>query len=83
MNPITLLITLADGNKLTAVAVAPDFVAFEAKFDKSIQVLGQDVRLTYMFFLAWHALHRTKQIGQDFEAWLELVSDIEVQDPKA
>lgn len=83
MNPITLHITLADGTKVTAVATAPDFVAFESHFDKSIQSLGSDVRLTYMFFLAWSSLHRTKKTDAGFDAWLETVSDIEVDDPKA
>lgn len=83
MNPITLHITLSDGSKVTAVATAPDFVAFEAKFDKSIQSMGQDVRLTYMFFLAWNSLKRTGKTDQEFEAWLENVTDIQVDDPKA
>lgn len=83
MNPITLHITLSDGKKVTAVASAPDFVAFETKYDKSIQSLGSDVRLTYMLFLAWSALHRTGETQDDFDAWLPTVSDVQVDDPKA
>jgi hypothetical protein len=32
------------------------------------------VRLTHMFFLAWHALKRTGQAADDFEKWVESVS---------
>ena len=83
MNPITLHITFVDGTKETAVATAPDFVAFESKFDKSIQAMGQDVRLTYMFFLAWNSLRRAGKTSVEFEAWLDTVTNIEVDDPKA
>ena len=83
MNPITINLTFADGTTATAVASAPDFVAFETRFDKSVQTFANDVRLTYMFFLAWHALKRTKVTDLEFEAWLETVADIQVADPKA
>jgi hypothetical protein len=32
------------------------------------------VRLTHMFFLAWHALKRTGHTTDDFEKWVESVS---------
>lgn len=83
MNPITLTVEYADGNKAKAVASAPDFVAFEAKFDKSVQSFANDVRLTYLFFLAWNSLSRRKETELDFDAWMETVSGIEVDDPKA
>ena len=83
MNPITLHIEYSDGSKAEAVAAAPDFVAFEAKFDKSVQSFSTDVRLTYLFFLAWNSLKRRKETALDFEAWVETVSGIEVNDPKA
>jgi hypothetical protein len=82
MNPITLHITLSDGSKVTAVATAPDFVAFEAKFDKSVQTFVTDVRLTYLFFMAWHSLKRNGEIESEFEVWLEDVTDVQVDEPK-
>lgn len=83
MNPITLHIVYSDGSKVTTTANAPDFVAFESKYDKSVQSFATDVRLTYMFFLAWHSLKRTAKTDVDFDAWLETISDIAVDDPKA
>ena len=49
-------------------------IAFESRFDLSVARLGDDVRLTHMFFLAWHALKRTAQTTDDFEKWVESVS---------
>jgi hypothetical protein len=83
MNPITLHVEYADGTTAEAIATAPDFVAFEAKFDKSIQSFSNDVRLTYLFFIAWNSLNRRKETKLGFDAWVETVAGIEVDDPKA
>jgi hypothetical protein len=84
MNPITLKISFADGSTVDAVAGAADFIAFESKFDKSVQSFTTDVRLTYLFFLAWHSLKRVGQTKKDFDQWVEDVAGIEgVDDPKA
>lgn len=83
MNPINLHITFADGSSVDVSAGAPDFVAFEAKFDTSVQSFANDPRVTYMFFLAWNALKRTNRTGLEFDAWVETVENLEVADPKA
>lgn len=76
MNPINLRITFIDGTETTVTAVAADLIAFETRFDLSIVKLESEIRLTHMFFLAWHVLKRTKQTEAEFEAWAEEVSAV-------
>jgi hypothetical protein len=76
MNPINLRVTFIDGTDKTVVAVAADLIAFESKFDLSIVKLESEIRLTHMFFLAWHVLKRTSQTEEDFEKWAESVSAV-------
>ena len=83
MNPIAFEVTLASGEKVTAKSVAPDFVAFETKFDRSISSLSKDIRITDMLFLAWHALKRTGVTPLEFEAWAETVENLTVAEGKA
>jgi hypothetical protein len=79
---INLLITYLDGNKKDISAGASDIVAFEEKFDLSIARLEQNVKLTHLFFLAWHTEKRTGATKEDFNKWLESVSSIEAQAAK-
>ena len=74
MNPINLQVTYIDETTVECSAIAADLIAFEARFDLSVARLGDDVRLTHMFFLAWHALKRTGQTPHDCEKWVESVS---------
>jgi hypothetical protein len=83
MNPINLHVSFVDGTELDALASAPDYIAFESKFDKSVQAFATDTRLTYMVFLAWSFANRTGKTKLDFDAWVNTVADIEVSDPKA
>jgi hypothetical protein len=61
---------------------AADYIKFESHFDKSIATLGDDVRLTYMFFLAWSAAKRTGKTELDFDAWAEIVDMVGESEPK-
>ena len=74
MNPINLRVTYIDETSVECSAIAADLIAFEARFDLSVARLEKEVRLTHMFFLAWHALKRTGQTADDFEKWVESVS---------
>jgi hypothetical protein len=74
MNPINLQVTYIDETTAECSAIAADLIAFEARFDLSVARLEKEVRLTHMFFLAWHALKRTKQTTDDFEKWVESVA---------
>jgi hypothetical protein len=74
MNPIDLRILFLDGSEEVVTALAVDLIGFEAKFDMSVARLEKDVRLTHLFFLAWHVLKRQGKTTDEFEKWAELVS---------
>ena len=79
---INLRIVYADGTNKDVSAGASDIVAFEEKFDLSIARLEQNVKLTHLFFLAWHSEKRTGAVKDDFTKWLETVDNIEAQEVK-
>lgn len=74
MNPIDLQVHFIDGTTKTVTAIAADLIAFETKFDMSVARLEKDVRLTHLFFLAWHVCKRTGETQDEFEKWVESVS---------
>jgi hypothetical protein len=74
MNPINLRVTFLDETTVECSAVAADLIAFEAHFDLSVARLQAEIRLTHMFYLAWHALKRTGKTTDEFEKWVESVS---------
>ena len=80
MNPIALDITFGDGTTKHVVAVAADLIAFEQHFDKSVAILSTDYRLTYLVFIAWHALKRQGDVKTEFDQWVDTVSGIEASD---
>jgi hypothetical protein len=58
-------------------------VAFEEKYSLSVQALSTDPRMSYMFFLAWHAQKRTGETTETFEKWLETIEMVGAgSDPK-
>ena len=79
---INLQVTFVDESVKVVKAIAADLVAFETKFDLSIARLEQNVKLTHLLFLAWHAENRAKTTGLDFEAWLETIESVEAATPK-
>ena len=74
MNPIDLRVLSIDGSEDVVTALAVDLIAFEAKFDMSVARLEKDVRLTHLFFLAWHSLKRQGKTTDEFEKWAESIS---------
>ena len=81
---INLRVEFTEGEPKDVICSAPDLVAFEDKFDRSVAKLEAEFRLTDLLFLAWHAENRKKQTKKDFDAWLEDVESIGVSetDPK-
>ena len=82
MQPLNLQIQFIDGKTEDVSTTAADYIKFESHFDKSITALGDDVRLTYLFFLAWAASKRTGKTDLDFDAWSELVGMVGESEPK-
>lgn len=74
MNPINLHVQFIDGSSEECVAIAADLIAFESHFDLSVARLESELRLTHLFFIAWHVLKRTKRTEETFDAWVEKVS---------
>jgi hypothetical protein len=80
MNEITLTITFVDGTSLEVNTTAGDIVKWETYFNLSIDRLE---KITHLLYLAWLAIKRLKKTGEEFEGWIDLVSKVEVADPKA
>ena len=74
MNPINLQVKFLDDSTADCVAIAADLIAFESHFDLSVARLEKEIRLTHLFFLAWHVQKRTGSTAETFEKWIESVS---------
>jgi hypothetical protein len=72
-----LRVTYNDGSGADATVSAPDLVAFESKFDRSVARFESEVKFTDLVWLAWHYLNRKGEVG-DFDKWLENVDQVEV-----
>jgi len=79
MNQINLRIVLADGTTIEVVTSAGDLVKWETYFDLSVDKLE---KITHLLYLAWLAVTRLKKTNDDFEAWIETVSNVVVDDSK-
>jgi hypothetical protein len=80
---INLQLTFNNGETREIVANAADMVAFEEKFEKSVQAIGNEPRLSYMFFLAWHSEKRTGATTESFDKWLDTIEMVGAgSDPK-
>jgi hypothetical protein len=77
-----LLVIFLDGSSQEVSGIAADLVAFEAQFDISVSALGQDVKITYLLWLAWHVEKRLGNTKDTFEKWVETVSTVEASAPK-
>lgn len=68
-----LKITYLNGETKDLTCIASDMVAFESHFDLSIARLEKEVRLSHLFYLAWHSEKRLGATKEVFEKWLESV----------
>ena len=82
MEPIALTVNFVDGSKETVTCIAADLIAFEERFNLSVVKLEQDIRLTHLFFLAWHALKRSGGTKDEFEKWAESVAIVSQAEEK-
>jgi hypothetical protein len=82
MNPIELKIIFGDGSEESVTAIAADIIAFEERFDMSISALQNNVRMTHLFFMAWHAAKRTGKTSDEFDKWVEGVGMVSIGDAK-
>ena len=82
---IPFKVEFADGTKANVLCSTPDFIAFEEKYDLAVTVIQKDPRLTYLSFIVWNALRRSKKTTSTFEEFIETLQGIEADDadPKA
>jgi hypothetical protein len=72
-----MTVTYADGTGADLTVSAPDLVAFEREFDRSVARFESEIKFTDICWLAWHKLHRDKKAGE-FDAWLETLDSVEI-----
>jgi hypothetical protein len=82
MDPIVLKIDFIDGTSKNVSTVAADLIAFEERFDMSIAGLQNSIRMTHLFFIAWHVSKRTGETKDEFEKWVESVNMVSVGEAK-
>jgi hypothetical protein len=79
MNQINLRIVLSDGSTMDVTTSAGDLIKWETYFDVGIDKLE---KLTHLLYLAWLAVTRLKKTSDDFDVWIETVSNVQVDDQK-
>jgi len=79
MNQLNLRIELSDGTVIEVLSSAGDIVKWEAHFNLGIDKLE---KVTHLLYLSWLGVTRVKKTAEDFDSWIELVSKVEVTDPK-
>lgn len=81
---VYLRILFNDGTDKQVVATAPEIVAWETRFDKSVGTLLKGFKATDLLFLSWHHEFRSKATEMGFDDWLNLVDLVELgeADPK-
>jgi hypothetical protein len=84
---IRLKINYSDGASKDVEAGFADFVAFERTWQRSVMKMEQEMRLTDLAWLAWHAEKRTKATTKVFDPdWIQSVETLETltaEEPKA
>lgn len=86
LQPITFTVTQDDGSGVAVTASAPDYVAYEQRFDKSIiDGMSRGIWTTYMFVL-WHAMDRQGLTDLSWDAWLasspKFSREVESEEPR-
>lgn len=82
---IILRIKFLNGEEKDITCSAADLVKFEDKFNISISRIEQEMKITYLLFLAWASEFRRKATDKDFDTWIETVENVgasEANDPK-
>ena len=75
MLKMKIAVTYADG-RTADVSVGPmTQVAFEREHGCGIGVIADAGKLSHIYWLAWHA----SRPGVDFDAWLESITDIDME----
>jgi hypothetical protein len=76
---MNLTVTYTDGAGADVIVSAPDFVAFEREFDRSVARFETEIKFTDICWLAWHRLNRDKKAGE-FDAWLDTIDGVAISE---
>lgn len=82
---LSLQLQYQDGTSKDVICNAADMVAFEDKYDISVVKIGEQPRIGWLLYLAWHAEKRTGSTKDDFDKWCDSVESIgeSETDPKS
>lgn len=80
---IRMDVTPKAGAPRHVIAEAQDLVAFEREFNKSVTSFQDNVFLSDLFWLAWHAEKRELVGTPDFDDWVASLEMIGVADEQA
>jgi hypothetical protein len=72
---IKLTVHYTDGREVEVTAGPATQVAFEREHNTSIVSIASDPKMTFVYWLAWHA----SKPGVDFDAWLESLESIDIE----
>lgn len=75
-----IVITHESGRSDKILTGPADVIAFEREFDKPATAIGSG-RVTYFWWIAWHASKRLGKTEQSFEEWSETVTEVRDGDP--
>lgn len=73
-------ITFLDGSTQEANIIPADTVAFERKFNMGAAQADANPHIEHAMFMAYTSLRRVGKAGDDFDAWLNTVEDIDPQE---
>lgn len=71
-----LNVEMASGETVTVNVPPLTQVAFEREFKMPLASLGDDPRLEYTYWMAWHAMTAGRPNKPTFDAWLETVAGL-------
>lgn len=77
---INLRIEFVSGEEKEITCSASDMVKFESKFDLSVAVLEENVKLTHLLYIAYLSEFRTKSTVKEFDEWVDDVASIKASE---
>lgn len=72
---ITATVTYSDGREATVTVGPATQVAFEREHNLGIPAIGEETKLSHIYWLAWHA----SKSSLDFDPWLEAVDEVAIE----
>lgn len=71
LQPITFAVTREDGTTVSVTAHAPEYAAYEERFNRSIVVAMNDSLWSAYTFCLWHAMRRQGMTELEWGPFLE------------